>query len=84
MPILKKSESEYMLQKSVRLNKDIRKTPRDISNLTKRNDSFEDITALLNQKYPSRMYNTDSFESIDPQDKSLTFNYEIESMTKKR
>lgn len=83
-PVLRKSESEYMLKNSMRLNRDSRKTPRDIPNLTKRNESFEDITAMLNQKYPSRMYTTELYEPTEPQDKSYTYSYEVESMTKRR
>lgn len=82
--MMRKSESEYMLKNSMRLNKDNRKTPREMPNLTKRNESFEDITAMLNQKYPSRMYSTELYDSSDPQDKSYNFNYEVESMTKRR
>ena len=83
-PMMRKSESEYMLKNSMRLSKENGKTPRQIPNLTKRNESFEDITAMLNQKYPSRMYSTELYETSDPQDKSYTFNYEVESMTKRR
>lgn len=36
-PMMRKSESEYMLKNSMRLSKENGKTPRQIPNLTKRN-----------------------------------------------